>query len=72
MKNKKWLTTSAVISQDESIAVEFLRKVKTENDIVYFQKLPPADILLPTPTEKVLVSIIAYEPLIKKQNLFLD
>ena len=60
----------SVIIEEEAITFELHRKVKTENDVVYFQKIP--DDVPPTPAEKILVSAVKYEPLIKKQNLFLD
>ena len=61
-----WLKQASI---EADILRELLHKVKTENQVVYFQTVPEAASL---PPEKVLVSTLAFQPQIKRQNLFID
>ena len=65
-KRPGWL---AAVAAEERVGSELLGKVKIENQVVYFQKVDGA---ISPPVEKVLVSAIAFEPQVKRQNLFVD
>lgn len=65
-KMSDWLKQASI---EADILRELLHKVKTENQVVYFQTVPEAASL---PPEKVLVSTLAFQPQIKRQNLFID
>ena len=66
VKRPRWLET---LQAEERVATELLHKVKIENQVVYFQK---TDVPIAAPTEKVLVSGIAFEPQVARQNLFVE